>query len=74
MRLYAFETGGIGTYDVQSGLLNARAGAKPLSAALGYNQLLITYTMHLLADQGDDFVRALHGEGGGAFRSRNARR
>jgi hypothetical protein len=60
VRLYAFETGGIGTYDVQSGLLNARPGAKPLSAALGYNQLLITYTMHLLADQGEDFVRALH--------------
>jgi hypothetical protein len=59
VRLYAFETGGIGTYDVQSGLLNARPGAKPLSAALGYNQLLITYTLHLLADQGEDFVRAL---------------
>jgi hypothetical protein len=59
VRLYAFETGGIGTYDVQSGLLNARPGAKPLSAAVGYNQLLITFTMHLLADQGDDLVRAL---------------
>jgi hypothetical protein len=59
VRLYAFETGGIGTYDVQSGLLNARPGAKPLSAALGYNQLLITYTLHLLADQGEDFVRSL---------------
>ncbi|MDQ8726699.1 hypothetical protein [Bradyrhizobium sp. LHD-71] len=59
VRLYAFETGGIGTYDVQSGLLNARPGAKPLSPAIGYNQLLITYTMHLLADHGDDFVRAL---------------
>jgi hypothetical protein len=59
VRIYAFETGGIGTYDVQSGLLNARPGVKPLSAAIGYNQLLITYTMHLLADQGDDLVRAL---------------
>ncbi len=59
VRLYAFETGGIGTYDVQSGLLNARPGAKPLSAAVGYNQLLITYTMHLLSDQGEDFVQAL---------------
>lgn len=59
VRLYAFETGGIGTYDVQSGLLNARPGAKPLSAALGYNQLLITYTLHLLADQGEDLVRTL---------------
>jgi hypothetical protein len=59
VRLYAFETGGIGTYDVQSGLLNARPGAKPLSAAVGYNQLLITYTMHLLSDQGEEFVRAL---------------
>jgi hypothetical protein len=59
IRLYAFETGGNGTHDVQSGLLNARPGAKPLSPAVGYNQLLITYTMHLLADQGDDFIRAL---------------
>ena len=59
VRIYAFETGGIGTYDVQSGLLNARPGAKPLSAAIGYNQLLITYTLHLLADQGDALVRAL---------------
>ncbi len=65
VRLYAFETGGIGTYDVQSGLLNARAGAKPLSAAVGYNQLLITYTMHLLADQGDDIVRALSAKSAG---------
>lgn len=65
VRLYAFETGGSGTYDLQSGLLNARPGAKPLSAALGYNQLLITYTMHLLADQGDDFVRALHARAAG---------
>ena len=65
VRLYAFETGGIGTYDVQSGLLNARPGAKPLSAAIGYNQLLITYTMHLLADQGEDFVRALHAKAAG---------
>lgn len=65
VRLYAFETGGIGTYDVQSGLLNARPGAKPLSAALGYNQLLITYTMHLLADQGDDLLRALAAKAAG---------
>ena len=65
VRLYAFETGGSGTYDLQSGLLNARPGAKPLSAALGYNQLLITYTMHLIADQGDDFVRALHTKAAG---------
>jgi hypothetical protein len=59
VRIYAFETGGIGTYDVQSGLLNARPGARPLSAAVGYNQLLITYTMHLLTDFGDELVRAL---------------
>lgn len=65
VRLYAFETGGVGTYDVQSGLLNARPGAKPLSAAVGYNQLLITYTMHLLADQGDDFVRVLTAKAAG---------
>lgn len=60
VRVYAFETGGLGTYDVQSGLLNAKPGAKPLSPAIGYNQLLITYTLHLLADQGEEFVRALN--------------
>jgi hypothetical protein len=65
VRIYAFETGGIGTYDVQSGLLNARPGAKPLSPAVGYNQLLITYTMHLLADQGDDLVRHLNARAAG---------
>ena len=60
VRVYAFETGGLGTYDVQSGLLNAKPGAKPLSPAIGYNQLLITYTLHLLADQGDEFLRAVN--------------
>ena len=60
VRVYAFETGGLGTYNVQSGLLNAKPGAKPLSPAIGYNQLLITYTLHLLADQGEEFLRALN--------------
>lgn len=59
VRLYAFETGGLGAHDTQSGLLNAKPQAKPLSPAIGYNQLLITYSIHLLADFGEDFVDAL---------------
>lgn len=59
VRLYAFETGGLGSYDTQAGLLNAKPQAKPISAALGYNQLLVTYSIHLLADFGEEFVDAL---------------
>ena len=65
VRLYAFETGGSRHLRPAVRLVERAPGAKPLSAALGYNQLLITYTMHLIADQGDDFVRALHTKAAG---------
>lgn len=38
VRVYAFESGGNGTYDVQAGLEYDRPGALPISMALGYNQ------------------------------------
>ena len=41
VRIYAFETGGNGTYDVQSGLTH-NPKARAISTALGYNQLLTT--------------------------------
>jgi hypothetical protein len=59
VRIYAFETGGNGTYDVQSGLTSRRPGARAISAAVGYNQLLNTNTIGLLAEHGDKFVNAL---------------
>jgi hypothetical protein len=61
VRIYAFETGGNGTYDVQAGLTSRRKGARPISPAIGYNQLLGTNSVGLLAEHGDDFVRMLEG-------------
>lgn len=61
VRVYAFETGGIGTYDGQAGLVGAggsRSG-RPISPAMGYNQLLSTNTVSLLAEHGDRFVATL---------------
>ena len=57
--IYAFETGGHGAYDTQAGLLFNRPGAHAISPALGYNQLLSTLTISLLADHGSDVVAAL---------------
>jgi hypothetical protein len=59
VRIYAFETGGNGTYDVQSGLTHPRPKARAISTAVGYNQLLITNSVSLLAGYGDHFVKAL---------------
>jgi hypothetical protein len=59
VRIYAFETGGNGTYDVQAGLTHPKKGSKPISPAVGYNQLLSTNTIGLLAAKGDDFVNVL---------------
>jgi len=55
VRVYSFETGGNGNYDMQSGLRSGRA----ISTAIGYNQLLTTNSVELLAEQGHEFVRDL---------------
>jgi hypothetical protein len=55
VRVYAFETGGNGKHDSQSGFHGTRA----ISTAIGYNQLLTTNTVELLAEQGPLFVRLL---------------
>jgi hypothetical protein len=59
VRIYAFETGGNGTYDVQAGLTHPKKGSKPISPAMGYNQLLSTNTIGLLAVNGDRYVELL---------------
>jgi hypothetical protein len=60
VRIYAFETGGNGTYDVQSGLtVPRRKGARAISPAVGYNQLLNTNTIGLLAANGDVYMQTL---------------
>jgi hypothetical protein len=59
VRIYAFETGGNGGYDSQAGLISTRKDARPISPAIGYNQLLSTNTVSLFAEHGDKFVAAL---------------
>ena len=48
--VYAFETGGNGTYDMQAGVSPTHARA--ISPAVGYNQLLSTNSVSLLAEHG----------------------
>ena len=57
VRVYSFETGGTGNYDVQAGM--EHGGKRAISTAIGYNQLLTTNSVELLAEQGGEFVRAL---------------
>jgi hypothetical protein len=64
VRIYVFETGGNGTYDAQAGQELSRQ-ARAISPALGYNQLLNTNSVELLAERGDEFVAALKARAGG---------
>jgi len=59
VRVYSFETGGNGRFDAQAGLIFDKPGARAISTALGYNQLLTSNTASLLATKGDRFVKAL---------------
>ncbi|HXN67996.1 MAG TPA: hypothetical protein VN926_10120, partial [Bradyrhizobium sp.] len=49
VRVYAFETGGNGNHDMQSGLSALRPGSRAISTAIGYNQLLTTNSVELIA-------------------------
>jgi hypothetical protein len=62
VRIYGFETGGNGTYDVQAGLTHPRPGARAISTALGYNQLLTTNSVSILAEHGDRLIVRLLAE------------
>ena len=57
--IYAFETGGNGAYDSQAGLVPYRPGARAISPAVGYNQLLSTNTVSLLVEDGNRYLNAL---------------
>src|SRR5712664_3935153 len=59
VRVYSFETGGNGNHDMQSGLSASRPGSRAISTAIGYNQLLTTNSVELLAEQGHDIIAAL---------------
>ncbi|MHC4040153.1 hypothetical protein [Bradyrhizobium sp. 23AC] len=57
VRVYSFETGGTGSHDVQAGI--EHGGKRAISTAMGYNQLLTTNSVELLAEQGHELIRAL---------------
>jgi hypothetical protein len=57
-RIYGFEAGGNGEYDVQAGL-EYNKQARAITTALGYNQLLATNTVEIVAESGNQFVKNL---------------
>jgi hypothetical protein len=59
VRVYSFETGGNGAYDMQSGLSASRPGSRAISTAIGYNQLLTTNSVELIAEQGHQIMKVL---------------
>jgi hypothetical protein len=71
VKIYGFESGGNGKYDIQAGR-EYDMKARVISTALGYNQLLTTNTVGLLAEDGDDFLAALNAKARGADAARKA--
>ena len=62
VRIYGFEASGSGAYDVQAGLEYNRPGARAITTALGYNQLLTTNSVELMAESGGKFLAILEAE------------
>jgi hypothetical protein len=56
VRIYGFEATGNGSYDIEAGLEYNKHG-RAISTALGYNQLLATNSVEILAEKGDEFVK-----------------
>lgn len=59
VRVYALETGGIGTADMQAGIHPIRKTGRPISSALGYAQLLAANSVNELQKHGRTFVKRL---------------
>ncbi len=59
VRVYALETGGIGTYDMQSGIHPIKKTGRAISSAIGYAQLLDANSVDELAQHGNQFVERI---------------
>jgi hypothetical protein len=59
VRIYALETGGQGTYDMQSGINPITRQGKPISSAIGYAQLLHANSTSELVRLGETFAKRL---------------
>jgi len=60
VRVYALETGGVGTYDMQSGVHPSNKGGRPISSALGYAQLLDANSVNEVSRSGATFIARLN--------------
>jgi hypothetical protein len=59
VRVYAFETGGNGTADMQSGINPITKQGKAISTALGYAQLLAGNSIDEVVKHGEEFIQRL---------------
>ena len=72
VRIYSFEATGNGSYDVEAGLEYNKHG-RAITTALGYNQLLATNSVEIVAEKGPQFIEEFHTEARGlADRQRQA--
>jgi hypothetical protein len=55
VRIYGFEATGNGSYDIEAGLEYNKQG-RAITTALGYNQLLATNSVEILAEKGREFI------------------
>lgn len=60
VRVYSFEIGGNGGYDMQSGLNPSKPGSRAISTAIGYNQLLTANTITIIAEKGPQLLKVLN--------------
>ena len=72
VKIYGFEATGDGKYDIQAGLEYGRPGERVISTALGYNQLLATNSIGLVAANGDTFLAVLRKKAKSASGARKA--
>jgi hypothetical protein len=59
VRVYALETGGNGTADMQAGIHPVSKKGRPISSALGYAQLLHANTVGEIVKHGETFIARL---------------
>lgn len=59
LRVYALETGGLGTADMVAGIHPIRKTGTPISSAIGYAQLLVANTTDELVKHGPGFLERL---------------
>jgi hypothetical protein len=61
VRIYSFEATGNGDYQVEAGL-EFNKHARAITTALGYNQLLGTNSVEIVAESGNQFLAVLRGQ------------